>query len=489
MAALCCCWVVATPLGAAPDEPTQFVRAASVGRGQFLGTRIAGKPDAYTLVKVPRTYTFDVPCTAFKPEVTAACQTLRPPSARIVPHATYVGRYPPLYYLLVGWPSLLTSRYVGFYLMRVVGALINSALLAAAVAAARRWSSSPLLGAGLAVAIAPEALYLASVMNPNGLEISAAIAAWTAAVIWTGDHYRRPPPGLVVLLGTSVVVCASTRPISLLWPAFILVCLLPAAWGRLRPIELLRKRRDVLGWTSASLAAAVADLLWVVRAHSLALPDVSGRLPNDSLGYILRAAVGREGRLFQMGVDVLGWFDVTALWGVDQIWYVTGATLVILGFMWLRGRDLASVVAVVSASLLFPIVITVATAAKMGLDLQGRYLLPLWVGVPILAAGLVRPRLAGAAPTFRLRIAVVGLVAIGQFVTFFWALHRYVMGADGPLFTTAHVAHPWHPPLPWPFLDLVFAVLCVAVAHLMVGPREADRVAGEGPAIATVGEP
>ncbi len=49
-------WGLATPLGAAPDEPTQFVKAAAVARGQLVGSLELGEPKAVVVVKVPEVF-------------------------------------------------------------------------------------------------------------------------------------------------------------------------------------------------------------------------------------------------------------------------------------------------------------------------------------------------------------------------------------------------------------------------------------------------
>ena len=50
---------------------------------------------------------------------------------------TTAGAYPPLYYLLVGWPSRIMSAADGLYVMRIVSALLCATLFIAAWLALR----------------------------------------------------------------------------------------------------------------------------------------------------------------------------------------------------------------------------------------------------------------------------------------------------------------------------------------------------------------
>ena len=141
---------------------------------------------------------------------------------------THVGRYPPAYYLAVGWPSLLTSSVTGIYLMQAASAVLCAMFLALAVATALHSSRSPLLVPAIAVAITPMALFLNSSINPSGLEVATATTAWTAATVLVADHLKSPPATLVAILGISSGVMVWTRPTALAWPVVIAAVLAPA---------------------------------------------------------------------------------------------------------------------------------------------------------------------------------------------------------------------------------------------------------------------
>ena len=121
-------WALATPMYGAPDELSHMVRAYAVVHRDG-GTKTAGSVIEHLL---PSEYTDVTPCYVFRPEQTADCLTLPSPGPdhRV---ATRAESYPPVYYALVGWPTLFTSRVSGLYMMRAVAAAGVAFLLALAL--------------------------------------------------------------------------------------------------------------------------------------------------------------------------------------------------------------------------------------------------------------------------------------------------------------------------------------------------------------------
>ncbi len=464
------CWVIASPVFSSSDETAHVVRAVSLDRGQLLGPAVAGPNDApVTRVRVPSTYAQGRPAQAcFEFQRTrrrAPCATPLHPSNRIVTTTTTAGRYPPLYYAVVGLPSLFTSQTVGLYLMRAVSALLNAAFLALAFATARRWSRSSLLAPAIAVAATPTAIYFASVVNPSGLEISSAIALWTAAVVLVRCHPVDPPRGLVAITGVSTMALVSSRGISLLWPVLIGLVLLPAAVGTVEWKRWLRDRW-VVRWAAAVVVVGVVDLVWVLAAHGAAVQHLP--VPDHSLGAIIRHVTSQLPGQFDQAVGYFGWLDVPAPWLTWQLWYVMGGGLLAVGAMLLSRRRARALVLAVVATVIVPVVLAVIEATSAGYVSQGRYYLPLAVGVPLVAAGMLHQASGRSRMLGRLRLLLVIGVASGQVLCFWWTLHRYLVGMNGPLFGLGHGPHPWLPPVPWWLLDLAFVVGCVLYARFVV---------------------
>ena len=272
-------WSFASPMGSGPDEPAHLIRAASLVRGELLGTPLAdtvSATKAYVTVEAPQVFARlenDVVCFRYKPpSVPASCQGTLDGSSSEVHVDIYVGRYSPLYYSLVGLPTLVAVNPAGMYLARLASGALSAAMLALAVVSLRRCRGAPLLAAGLALAMTPMVLYLAGVVNPSGLEISSAISAWVAVMALTSEPSETVPASVVGALGISTIVLMLTRGLSPLWVSFIGLGLVALVGRRRR--ELL-PRRCVKGWLAGCLAAAGVALGWDLYADPFLIVPAS----------------------------------------------------------------------------------------------------------------------------------------------------------------------------------------------------------------------
>jgi hypothetical protein len=441
-----CAWAVATPLFASPDEDAQVVKAVAVAHGQLTGETTL-QPGEYfpvmTSVEVPEYY-----ATARSTTQCFIWDTLQPADCAPAFRAddgtgevdTWFGRYPPLYYGVVGLPSRFLDGEAAVLAMRGAGAVLCAGLLALGFTALRTTRHpTALMGAGL-IGVTPTVLFLAGMVNPSGLEIAAGFALWCVLlplVLDPGAH--RPGPRL--LAGAAVAaVLVNTRPGSALMAVLIGI-----------PLVLLTTRgfwRDL--WRSGALrlplvvcavggAAAAAWLLVQDPTASLGGdPDPSLASPTAAVA----EAVGMSGRYLREQVAVFGWLNlfphplVLGLLGTAVVALVAAA--VVLG----RGRARWALVLTVVLVLAVPVVVQVPSAARLGLIWQGRYILPVSVGVPLLAmAALVDAR--------RQRIAAVGgvvlagVAVLGHVGAFGWSAWRYAWG-----FGRSPLAGPpsWEPP-------------------------------------------
>ncbi len=273
---LCAGWALSTPIGAANDEGAQVLRAVSIVRGQLLGQpltaatqqtldeqqlapyegctrwgvgvlgadkQVAAQRCAapFTVVTVPGSFA-SIPgsefCNSFDPWPDN-CPVHLDGSDQPTRAITYVGRYPPLYYAIVGLPSLATQNDTAIYAMRLLSGILTASLIGLAIATAVTWSTHRLLLLAVTVVATPLLIVFGSVVNPSGLEMSAALCTWTGALTLVLDHAERPPRGLVVVCTTTAALFALARPLSVFWLALIalfVVLLCPRAvrslWGR-----------------------------------------------------------------------------------------------------------------------------------------------------------------------------------------------------------------------------------------------------------------
>ena len=179
--ALLAAWVVGNPLGRAPDEPAHYVKTLAVGSGDLVGQRVPPAPVGLTasqrawmgaaerLFVLPSRLALipNLPCNASDPTLSAACQRGWPPRAdRQQP--TYVGSYQPYAYVAPGLAMRLgRSPWSAWILGRATFALLALGLIVLGLLAL---GTSPITSAALALAVTPMVVFLASTLNPSGLE-------------------------------------------------------------------------------------------------------------------------------------------------------------------------------------------------------------------------------------------------------------------------------------------------------------------------------
>ena len=200
-------WSIATPLMAAPDEPSHTIDAAAVVRGMFDATEHPTSIGPLANVRVPEwvASTRGLPsCFSFKPTVSAGCSPKVSQGTAMVEADTQFSNYPPLYYLLVGIPSLVARGTNAVYAMRMLGTLINGALIALGLFLLVRYHPrrGPLVG--VLVALSPMVFFVTSVLNSSGMEIASAFAAWCGGLCVI--EYRRVPAGLAGWTSLAFVV-------------------------------------------------------------------------------------------------------------------------------------------------------------------------------------------------------------------------------------------------------------------------------------------
>ncbi|WP_165906080.1 DUF2142 domain-containing protein [Agromyces badenianii] len=427
-------WAVTTPVSASPDEPAHMVKAASVARGQLVGDW----SELGQVVQVPLyiAYTHSRTCTAFEPGRSADCQVeIGGDTSGLVDSTTTAGLYNPVYYGLIGWPTLFIGDVSGVYVMRIVSAVLASLFLAfaACVAFTLRRRSTPL--AALAIGSPPMLFFLSGAVNPNAVETTATIAAFAAmmAIVRQPDRTLLPERSLILMASAAVAV--NTRAVSPLWVLIALVIpLVLAGWPRVR--ELARSR-----WVQASIVVvAVATgfaVFWTV--HSATLPGQrlenfqeypgAGTSPVSGFIHMVRELLGYS----QAMVGNFGWLDTPAPLVVYFIWAVLSGALIFGAISILRGRSLVAAIALIAAFVVVPAAIQGVYVTNGGYIWQGRYNLALFAILCYGLGQLIAERLSES--NTQLKRRALALVWVGwayaQLVCFAIALQRYAVGADG----------------------------------------------------------
>ncbi len=503
---ICAAWVFALPIGSSTDEPVQLVKAASVARGEIVGPGITpalarlitpqdridlavcemqlGKARcdrAVTVVTVPQSFATygGSSCYAFPRAKPAGCGRGLTGSSRPTMAATYVGRYPPLYYAIVGLPSLILDADAAVYAMRLVSAFLAALLLGLAFALARVWSRSRLLVVALAVTTTPMVFIFGAVVNPSGLECAAAVCVWTGGLILVIDRPSQPPPSLLIATVGAAVVMVLTRALSPLWLVLIVVTLVVLAPGS---VATLVRSRSVRIGAGAVVIAAVAAVIFVEWAHSLWVFPVGVAVPQRTSSIrLVGLALGRSGLILRELIGAVGSDESGPPLLIMVLWGACASIVAAAGVITGRRRQGLVVLALLVLSVAVPTALMVSQAHEDGLVWQARDGLPLYAGT-FLVAGAVAgtrqvPSLAGLLRIVQVQWArrhvvtsLAVLVAIVQIGDFLWALRRYTVGLDSTLDPFAHVPGGWSPPVPAvaPSLVLICSTvtLCAWISFL-----------------------
>ena len=509
---LCAAWSLSTPIGATNDEGPQVIRAVSTVRGQLLGQPLtvatrhtldqqqlatfegctrwvieilgAGKRLAaqrcaapFTVVTVPSSFaaipgaelcnTWDV-----YPDT---CPVHLDGSDRPVRAITYVGRYPPLYYAIVGLPSLVSQGDAAIYAMRLVSGVLTASLVGLAIAIAVTWSTRRLLLLAVTVVATPLLFVFGAVVNPSGLEMSAALCTWTGALTLVLDHAERPPRGLVVVSTATAALFALARPVSVLWlalTALFVVLLRPRA---VRSLGADRRMR--IGAAVVAGASALA-LAWVAWAHSWSvLPvgrPVSGAAPLWRTSQLVFGNV--EGWFYQFA-GAFGWgMAGPPPLGVALL-VVSLVAVLVVGLVTGERWQLAVLALLGTTAVVLPVLLIASQAEKNGIVWQTRDGYPLLCGVVLVAGSIGLPHWRRSAARVdgprtramrRFVVLVACCVAGSQFADLYWVIRRFRVGLVGPLDPLVQIKGGYTPPVPTALLLCGGFLLCVAYGWWIV---------------------
>ena len=335
--------------------------------------------------------------------------------------------------------------------------------------AARRATRGPLILAGLALAVTPTVVFLGGALNPNGVEIAAAIALWCGLLELLSDRQRRPDRRMALRLAVPAVIMVAMRPLS---PALLLTIVGFVVIVLAEPSEL-RERWQSRSLRVATAVVAIGGVLsvgYLVLSRAVSAVGTYAVLEQRSAGDVLSDAPKTVGDSVEQMVALLGWVGRGAMflptWAL-RTWVVAGLVLVVGGIVLGRTRARIGVIVLTAGALGFPIV---SQLLSRGTGWQGRYGLPLAVGIPIVAGWAVdRSGKLPARVATVVAVVVVGLTVIVQVVAHQRYMTRVVVGLPNGLFDSLSNGRWNGPATPW--LLLVACVLTsVAFAVVLLFP-------------------
>jgi hypothetical protein len=473
--ALSSLWAVTTPIGASPDEPAHYIKAASTVRGQLIGE--PGPRPQDKVVQVPENVadTGNVMCMAYDPSTTADCLPPFGSDRDLVDSTTSAGLYNPVYYVLVGWPSLLEMGKGSLFLMRFVSAALCAFFLASAVTALSRLPRPTLPVLAVFAVSTPMTYFLMGSVNPNALEISTTAAFFSTLLLATTTPVPAGPGRWLVAgsLALSGGLLVQARGLSPVWLG--LAVLVVAVWVG---VPAFLRRVLTPPYLVSVVAVAVSTALavvWTLRSGSLnAVGVYSGAGTSTAQGFVRMVETSTD--YVAQAAGNFGWLDTPAPGYVAFVYSGLLGLLVVSALLFGgRTRAGAAVWVALASAVVIPAAVQASSVTESGYIWQGRYSLPAVVVLVLVAAVAASGRF-DRLPVSEGRRVVLFLLAATAFVqaaSALTALKRYSVG----LWTSwaeMFSAPVWHPPLlgvgPWAVSVVAVVVVVSLSAYLVVPP-------------------
>lgn len=431
-------WSLATPIFSVPDEASHTVRATTAVRGQIVGDGKYFEAPAYLYIPGAGS------CFAGQPTVTPACvgsSDAAPGELRRSITTAYTNS--PVYYLVVGLPSLVFSGEAAIHAMRIFSGAIVAALLAVIAALVRCWPGARwtlLLPVG---ALTPMVFFLGGAINPNAVEVASA-GALLVSLLTLAKH--RPAGWLLWLSSVTAVVSAALvtggRSLGMLWLLLVGVSVVVAMRGA--DWQYLLRRAST--WVVLGLLAVVGagQLFWFTRPENQVKPQIEPT--PGSLFTVAQTMLENSFSYWKQLIGLFGTVDVPAPDVVIVIWFGVLAALVLFPVVLGRGRERWIALGFVAALFLIPVIIQVSLWRQVGDVWQGRYMLAIvlvlaiWGGMALDRAGVA----VGSRNTVAALRATAVVLAVGQFAAFAFTLRRYAAGSTS--WIAAYLSPTWQPP-------------------------------------------
>jgi hypothetical protein len=463
-------WAIGIPRFASPDETAHVYKAYGTAHGELLGKSAPGFPNNLREFDGPDSLgPPDLTCFIGKPDVPANCST-GPLSPQLISSAA---RYPPWYYGLVGVPVVVAAQPTKVVAYRLVSAALCVALLTIAMFVAKRALRRDVAAVQLA-ALTPMALFLFASVNPNAIEIAGFVAIWACLTRVTTDVVV--PRHLLIVASLLSAAVVLMRPIAIVWMAgMVAVVLIGATRDRRRELMSLRTLAWAVGPTAVAL---VVSWLWAIYARIEVNDDRVSR--TLGLGAALRTSMKHWPDYLRETIGVLGWLDTSLPSFVYVAWVAAMVLVVVIVVRTATPRQLLALVALVVVWLALPLLINGFTNSRAGLTYEGRYSLPIFVGLVFL------PMWGDRSPKHWPRLsqqwligAVLALVVVAEVGGFWQMLRRFTVGAHGKILLTGDL--PWSPSVSPMVLIAMNAVGMIALSWSALRPwGQIEAAPGEG---------
>ena len=458
-------WVLIQPPYSVSDEPSHTIKAVASAYGQFDRPQFIGQfgYGAYGY-DVPKVFTSIWHSTCYNDDTktTAACIGDFPPGTELVGSTSTAGPNPPTYYVAIGWLGRLFPSQTGFYLMRFLGALLFSLALTFTFALQLFKSKSRNAWVSILLLLTPAVSSFSAVINPFAYEIAAAALFWTSAFLLTDKSRSNwEAKQLWASLVISAVFLSCIRPAAFVWISVIMFFVVVSVPGNIiRQKHFYEKKmRSILG---IAFNAIVISIALTYRAQTDLVVDPTGAITpmvgaGGNMLSNMQVSYERLGSFFRQLFGYFGWTSFYPPVAVPVL-FVT-AIVMSIGIMRISTWRLRSGLAFLMAFVyLGPVVLEGARASSLGFFYQGRYILPVAIGIPMYIWLRGEEREPNRY-TLLLTRTIIGLSAGSSIFAANYVARRFVSGTNGRILWFLDVN--WSPP------GGVYVTLCLLVGAML----------------------
>lgn len=400
-------WIVSMPAFAGIDEFDHVYKAEAVAHGELLseGQARNGRGE---LVTVPADVVRAAgPACAVRPYTRHDnCYAVRHVGSGMVTVADAAVRYNPVYYAVVGTLARPFHGAAVDVAMRLATALICALLLGCAAGLTGTWARTRWPFVALVVATTPMLVYSTAIASPNGVSYAAGLLVWAALLALVQQDRSHSATAALVAFVTGSGALVMTHSTGPLW--LLIICVVAALLVPLKELWQIvtRHPRAYVIAGSAVLALTLASVAWTrfSGANSLGA-DLPPSQP-------LRAVDLLRGEIlwvFQT-IGVFPYRNEPAPAPTYALWLVAFAVVLITGFRAGRPRDRVALAVLVVLDFAVPTVLTIIAYPYIGIAWQGRYSLPLTVGLFLIAGRALDRR--GREPRRLLTVIVLGATTV-----------------------------------------------------------------------------
>jgi len=376
-------WSTMLPLFAGPDEHSNFIKSAAVIRGELVGQNVPASPEMFywtTSVDIdPRfsTALAGPACFIFVSEKPACDVPVGSIAIVSDPPWTQMGRYPPIVFLVSGVGTLFGPRDLSAFASRYVVGLLCALFLAVSIHGLRRRARTVV---GVLITITPGVIFISAVNNTSGVEICSAVLLWTLLPdLLAGEKMSRLEQ---IVIGAAGVFLIGARPLGFVSYGIVLTLIVCATWSRKINLRSLLERRWLL---STQIISIVFSIWWFVWIYSFQTsPSYVRDIPGLPRGQLIIEILSHLPEVFKQSYGNFGWLDTPT--PSSAMYLAFAMAFVVVG---LQGKKVSQgtrfiALATVVSAILFGFLIDFQMYSFVrGFGLQGRHIVPLLVGVPI----------------------------------------------------------------------------------------------------------